>query len=102
MAAAAQSADELSKLLRERERERDAVALKAKKAEDQLNDADAKIRALTKENQDATSSLAAMKKTGDELAASQTAMRDLRKKVDESNITIIRMIIDRFLALSGA
>jgi len=83
------SADELAKLLRQKERERDDVALRAQKAEEQLNDVDAKLKVAIKENSDAKSDLAAMKKTGDELAQAKATIRDLSKKNDENNVQII-------------
>ena len=83
------STDDLAKLLRQKERERDDVALKAQKAEDQLNDVDAKLRVAVKENADAKSDLAAMKKTGDELAQAKATIRDLAKKADENNVQIV-------------
>jgi hypothetical protein len=89
LATATVSADELAKLLRQRERERDALAMKAKAAEDQLHDTDAKLRSVAKEAKDATADLAAMRKTGDELAAARSTIKDLQKKVDDSNATLI-------------
>jgi len=89
LTAATTNSEDLAKLLRQKEREREDVALKAKKAEDQLNDVDAKLRAIAKENQDAKSDLAAMKKTGDELAQAKATIRDITKKADENAVQII-------------
>ncbi|HET6573622.1 MAG TPA: VWA domain-containing protein [Fimbriiglobus sp.] len=89
LASATVSADELAKLLRRRERERNDLAMKAKAAEEQLDDADAKLKAVAREAKDANANLAAMRKTGDELAAARSTIKDLRKKMDDSNATLI-------------
>ena len=89
LATLTQSADELMKLIRQKDRERDEVALKAKRAEDQLNDLDAKLKSVAKEAEDATANLAAMKKTGDELSAARATIRDLQRRQDDANATII-------------
>ena len=75
---AAQSSDELNKLLRQKQRERDDIALKATKADEQLNDLDAKMKSLTKEAQDANSSLSAMRKANEELASAKATIIDLQ------------------------
>lgn len=95
LAAVSLSAEELQKLLRDKETERQDLALKAKKAAEQLDDADARIRAITKANDDAKSDLAAMRKTGDELAAAKAAQRDLQKKLDDANVNIVDLQGDK-------
>ncbi len=89
LASTTQSADELSRLLRQKERERDDVAMKAKAAEDQIHDLDSRLKSVAKEAKDATAELSALKKTGDELSAARATIKDLTKKMDDSNATII-------------
>lgn len=89
LASTTQSADELSRLLRQKEKERDQLALRAKKAEEQLNDVDARLKSVAREAKDAKSDLAALRKTGDELAAARATIKDLQKKKDDANATII-------------
>lgn len=90
-----ESSAELQKLLREKDAERDTLAMKAKKAAEQLDDADAKIRAITKANDDAKADLAAMRKTGDELATAKATARDLQKKLDDANVNIVDLQGDK-------
>lgn len=92
---ATQSTAAMAQLLQQRERERDELAIKAKKADDQLIDLDAKLKAVTKEAQDATANLATMRKTGDDLAAARATLRDLQKKIDDSNASIIDLQGDK-------
>jgi uncharacterized coiled-coil DUF342 family protein len=84
-----QSSDEVSKLLRMKQRERDEMALKAQKAEEQLNDLDAKLKSVAKESQDAKDNLATMRKTGDELAQAKNTIRDLQHQSKSDSAMII-------------
>lgn len=89
LATSSVSIEELQKLLRERTRERDDLTLQAKAAEEQLNDVDAKLRALAKTAEDAKAQAAAMAKSGNELAAAKARMADLQKQLDNANVNII-------------
>lgn len=90
-----ESAADLAKLLREKERERDDVLAKSAKLEEQLNDADAKLRSSRREIEAATNDLAAMKKTGNELTSAQKTIRELQKKLDDSNAQLIDLQGDK-------
>ena len=90
-----ESTVELQKLLRDKDAEREALTIKAKKAAEQLDDADAKIRAVTKAADDAKADLATMRKTGDELATAKAAARDLQKKLDDANVNIVDLQGDK-------
>ncbi|MCZ2341879.1 MAG: VWA domain-containing protein [Bacteroidales bacterium] len=89
------SAEELQKLLRQKEQDRADLAMKAQKAEDQLNDVDAKLRAMTKQATDAKTNLAAMQKSGDELAAAKTAIKNMQTQLDAANANIIDLQGDK-------
>lgn len=78
LSASEQAAAELAKLLREKTRERDDSALQAKKAQDQLDDLDAKLRTAALAADAATANLAAMRKSGDELASARVTIIDLQ------------------------
>lgn len=93
--ATVQSAEDLRKLIREKETEADLVAIRAKKAEDQLTDADAKIKTVQKAADDAKSNLAAMRKTGDELSAARATAKDLQTKLDNANVNIVDLQGDK-------
>jgi chaperonin cofactor prefoldin len=71
------------------------MARKAQKAEDQLNDLDARLRSVAKEREDAKADAAALRMTGDELTAAQKAIRDLQKKVDDANVNIVDLQGDK-------
>ena len=72
------AAADLAKLLRDKTRERDDLTLQAKKAVDQLNDLDAKLKSAAAAADAANSNLAAMRKTGDELATARASIIDLQ------------------------
>jgi hypothetical protein len=93
--AATTSAEELQKLLRQKEREREDLAIKAKAAAEQLDDMDAKLRAIAKSAEDAKARAAAMAKTGDELASAKARARDLQKQLDDANANIIDLQGDK-------
>ncbi|QEL17080.1 vWA domain-containing protein [Limnoglobus roseus] len=95
VAALTESSTDLQKLLRDKDAEREALALKAKKAAEQLDDADAKMRAIAKAADDAKADLAAMRKSGDELATAKAATRDLQKKLDDANVNIVDLQGDK-------
>ena len=78
LSASEQAAAELAKLLREKTRERDDSALQAKKAQDQLDDLDAKLKTAALAADAATANLAAMRKSGDELASARVTIIDLQ------------------------
>ena len=95
LAAAEVSSEELAKLLRTTEKERDAVLAKTVKLDEQLNDADARLRNATRETREAKDALAAMKKSGDELATASNAIRDLKNQLDNANANIIDLQGDK-------
>ena len=72
------AAADLAKLLREKTRERDDLTASAKKAAEQLNDLDAKLKTAAAAADAATSNLAAMRKSGDELATARASIIDLQ------------------------
>ncbi len=72
------AAADLAKLLREKTRERDDLTAQAKKAADQLNDLDAKLKTAAAAADAATLNLAAMRKSGDELATARASIIDLQ------------------------
>ncbi len=78
LTASEQAAAELAKLLREKTRERDDSALQVKKAQDQLDDLDAKLKTAALAADAATANLAAMRKSGDELATARVTIIDLQ------------------------
>ena len=97
------SSTELQKLLRQKEQEYQNIARKSQQIEEQLYDLDAKFRIARKEAAEATDALAAMRKTGDELArmkltleqttkelaASRTAVQSMQSQLRQSAATII-------------
>ena len=89
------SAEDLQKLLRMKESERAALAMTAKKAEDRLDDADAKLRSMAKAADAAKADLAAMSKTGDELAAARAAVAAMQKQLDDANANIVDLQGDK-------
>ena len=93
--AATASADDLQKLLRMKESERAALAMTAAKAEDRLDDADAKLRSMAKAADAAKADLAAMTKTGDELAAAKAAVAAMQKQLDDANANIVDLQGDK-------
>ena len=60
-----------------------------------MNDADARLRNATRENREAKDALAAMKKSGDELAQASNAIRDLKNQLDNANANIIDLQGDK-------
>ncbi len=78
LSASEQAAAELAKLLREKTRERDDSALQVKKAQDQLDDLDAKLKTAALAADAATANLSAMRKSGDELATARVTIIDLQ------------------------
>lgn len=89
------SAEELQKLLRQKEQERVDLAMKAKKAEEQLNDVDAKLRSVAKQAADAQADLAAMQKTGNELATAQATIKNMQAQLNAANANIIDLQGDK-------
>jgi hypothetical protein len=97
------AADELARLLRKRDDEKVVLAKQAADIRKQLDDADARLLASRK---DLDSALAAAKKAADDLAAMKKAadagdataraqVKDLQKKIDDANATIIDLQGDR-------
>lgn len=95
LADAVQTQSELDKLLKLREADRAALMAKQKTADEKLHDLDAKYLALLKEHENATANLASLKKTGDELTEARSTIRDLQKKIDDTNATIIDLQGDK-------
>lgn len=95
LATANVSAEELSKLLRQTEKDRDAVLAKSASLEEKLNDADARLRAATIANREANDALAAMRKTGNELAAARQDSKTLQDKLDQAQAQIIDLQGDK-------
>lgn len=85
----------LQKLLAERKADYDTLASAKKKTDDQLNDLDAKYRALEKDAKETTAALALSKKAEGELAVARSTVKDLQKKLDDSNVTIIDLQGDK-------
>jgi predicted nucleic acid-binding Zn-ribbon protein len=95
LAASQVTSDELAKLLRTTEKDRDAVLAKASELDERLNDADAKYRAALTESKEAKDALAAMRKTGDQLANATNANKTLQDRLDAMNATIIDLQGDK-------
>ena len=77
------------------EMEREALLAKTAKLDEQLQDADARYRSATAETKDTKNALAAMKKTGAELASASSTIRDLKNQLDQSNTQIIDLQGDK-------
>ncbi len=95
LATSTQAQSELDKLLRQREAESAALMAKTKTADEKLHDLDAKYLALSQENAKATANLATMKRTGDALSQAQSTIRELQKKIDDTNATIVDLQGDK-------
>ncbi|CAN5553865.1 hypothetical protein BH11PLA2_BH11PLA2_05720 [soil metagenome] len=95
LASAMQSSESLAKKLQTNEAMATALGNKVKSAEEKLTDVDAKLLALTRENVEAKSNLSVMKKTGDELTNAKSTIRDLQKKIDDTNAMIIDLQGDK-------
>lgn len=81
--------DRLLKLLRNAVESAEEMASAKKTADDALTDLNAKYRLLQKESTDTTAALKAAGKVEDELAAARGVIKDLQKKNDDRNATII-------------
>jgi hypothetical protein len=93
------AADDLARLLRRRDDEKVVLAKQAVDLQKKLDAADGRVLATRK---DLDTALAAAKKAVDELAAMQKAattgdatVKDLQKKIDDANATIIDLQGDR-------
>lgn len=79
----------LLKLLRNAVDSAEEMASAKKTADDALTDLNAKYRLLQKESTDTAAALKAAGKVDDELAAARGVIKDLQKKYDDRNATII-------------
>jgi len=85
----------LQKLLADRKADYEALASQKKMADDRLTDIDAKFRMLEKESKDTTAALAMSKKSEGELGLARTTIKDLQKKIDDTNASIIDLQGDK-------
>ncbi len=81
--------DRLLKLVRGLEQSADEMKSARKTADEALTDLNAKYRLLQKESTDTAAALKAVGKIDDELAAARGVIKDLTKKYDDRNATII-------------
>jgi hypothetical protein len=81
--------DRLLKLIRGLEQSADEMKSAKKTADDALTDLNAKYRLLQKESTDTAAALKAAGKMDEELAAARGVIKDLQKKYDDRNATII-------------
>lgn len=79
----------LLKLLRGMEEVAEELKSAKKTADDALTDLNAKYRLLQKESTDTAAALKAAGKVDEELASAQRTIKDLQKKADDRNATII-------------
>jgi Mg-chelatase subunit ChlD len=79
----------LLKLLRGMEEVAEELRSAKKTADDALTDLNAKYRMLEKESKDTAAALKSAGKVEDELASAQKTIKDLQKKADDRNATII-------------
>jgi len=92
LATAVKSQAELDKLLRTREAESTALLARTKNADEKLQDLDAKYSAILK---DTTAAAAVMKRSGNELSNAKVTIKDLQKKIDDTNATIVDLQGDK-------
>jgi len=85
----------LQKMLADRKTDYDALLSQKKMADDRLNDIDAKYRMLEKESKESTAALAMSKKAEGELGLARTMIKDLQKKLDDTNVNIIDLQGDK-------
>jgi predicted nucleic acid-binding Zn-ribbon protein len=85
----------LQKMLADRKADYDALTSQKKMADDRLTDIDAKYRQLEKESKETTAALAMSKKTEGELGVARTTIKDLQKKIDDTNASIIDLQGDK-------
>jgi len=85
----------LQKMLADRKADYEALASQKKMADDRLTDIDAKFRMLEKESKDTTAALAMSKKSEGELGLARTTIKDLQKKIDDTNASIIDLQGDK-------
>jgi len=101
------SADELSRLLRKRDDEKVVMVKQSTDLQKVLDDLDARLIATRKDLESSTAAaklaaakaaeeLAAMKKAGgDDLATARGQIKDLLKKIDDANVTLIDLQGDK-------
>jgi predicted nucleic acid-binding Zn-ribbon protein len=82
----------LKKLIRGLEESADELKSAKKTADDALTDLNARYRLLEKESDDTTAALKAAGKVEDELAKARGVIKDLQKKFDDRNATIIDLV----------
>lgn len=80
---------QLLKLLRTTEEQAEQMTSAKKTADDALNSLDAKYRLLQKESTDTAAALKAAGRVDEELVAARGVIKDLQKKYDDRNATII-------------
>ena len=81
----------LQKLLRDRQKDLDALTSLKQQSDDRLSDLDAKYRSLLSDTKETTAALAMAKKAEGELAATRSMLKDLQKGTDDSNTTIVEL-----------
>jgi predicted nucleic acid-binding Zn-ribbon protein len=90
------AADELARLLRKRDDEKTVLSKQVTDLKKELDDLDAKVIAARKElDAAAAAAKTAAAKGGEELATAKGQIKDLLKKVDDANATIIDLQGDR-------
>ena len=85
----------LQKMLADRKVDYDALLSQKKTADDRLSDIDAKYRQLEKESKETTAALAMSKKAEGDLGVARTTIKDLQKKIDDTNASIIDLQGDK-------
>jgi hypothetical protein len=85
----------LRKMLADRKADYDALLSQKKMADDRLTDIDAKYRQLEKESKESTAALAMSRKAEGELGVARTTIKDLQKKLDDTNANIIDLQGDK-------
>jgi hypothetical protein len=102
--------DALQRLIRTKDDERQALELRMAATRKELTDAEARLRALQKDldanlaaaraaakaaGEELASAKTAAAKSGEELATARAQIKDLTKKVDDANVTIIDLQGDK-------
>lgn len=81
--------EELAKTLELQSVQSADLLAKARSANEKLTGLDARLAILTKENAEANSKLAVLKKASEELTLAKSATSDLQRKIDQAEATII-------------
>ncbi len=81
----------LQKLLRDRQKDLDALTAQNKQADDRLSLLDAKYRSLQADAKETSTALAMAKKAEGELATARSMLKTLQQGTDDSNATIVEL-----------